>query len=158
MFVRRLAVLGLGLVCALTITGVTGATATAKKQRVVINMKERPGVGSFTLIPMTQGPLVGDAGKYTWITTSKSKGEQDGQEFERVVATVTYEGKQGTFVVKEVDTLVAVGIGQRVSTGTWKIVRGTGVYAGVTGSGRLAAALGIVSPDPWRYEGFLTTP
>ena len=44
-----------------------------------------------------------------------------------------------------------------VASGTWTVVRGTGDYAGVTGSGRSGhAGLGNV----WnaRYEGFLTTP
>ena len=155
---RRLVALTLCLVGLVALAGISAATTVATKQRVVIDMKERPGVGSFVLKPLTAGPVKRDTGMYTWVVTSKTTGTRDGQSFERVVADVTYEGENGTFVAREVDFLVAVAIGQRAATGTWKILRGTGAYSEVRGHGRLAAAIGVVSPSPWRYEGFLTSP
>ena len=43
--------------------------------------------------------------------------------------------------------------------GRWKVVRGTGQYAGVTGSGRIGSVW-LESTDHWssRAEGFLTLP
>jgi hypothetical protein len=41
--------------------------------------------------------------------------------------------------------------------GTWKVVRGTGLYTGTTGGGRSAH---FYQGNRWvaRYEGFLTVP
>lgn len=155
---RGLVACVLCLVGLVVLAGIAAATGTAKKQRVVIDMKERPGIGSFELTPYTAGPLEDDSGKYTWVIRSKKTGRTEGQDWERVVADVTYEGKNGTFVAREIDTLVDAALGKRVVTGTWKLLRGTGAYENVKGSGRLAAATGIVNPSPWRYEGFMTSP
>lgn len=82
---------------------------------------------------------------------------RDGQSFKRYVSTVTFAGRNGTLVVREDDTIVAAAVGKDVATGTWRVLRGTDAYAGVTGGGRVAAILGVLDPDPWRYEGFLTS-
>ena len=45
--------------------------------------------------------------------------------------------------------------GWAVFTGTWKVIRGTGDYAGLSGGGRVA---GVTLPNgaaKWRREGFL---
>ena len=54
---------------------------------------------------------------------------------------------------------VKAGNGYHVATVTWKAVRGTGQYAGVTGGGRGATAW-FERTDDWtsRMEGFLTLP
>ena len=44
-----------------------------------------------------------------------------------------------------------------IATGTWEVVRGTGVYAGVTGGGRSAHA-GVGSNWFAQQEGYLTVP
>lgn len=159
MSIGRVATLALVVCVALGVTSVTGAGTSAKKQRVTIDQDERPEIkqGTWDLVVITTGPLEDDKGTYTWRVTSRKTGMKDGQEFERVLSIVTFTGKNGTFKVREDDTLVSVWRG-RVVTGTWKMLSGTGAYAGVKGGGRLAAALGLVSPDPWRYEGFLTAP
>ena len=43
-----------------------------------------------------------------------------------------------------------------IGIGTWKVVRGTGQYAGIVGRGEVASR----PRCPWyaRYEGFLTRP
>ena len=43
-----------------------------------------------------------------------------------------------------------------VATGTWKVLRGTGQYAGITGSGR-SAQVGSRSVWMARYQGFVTS-
>lgn len=157
MVARRLAWMSLVVLLSLAVTGVTGATQAAKKQRVSIDMLERPALhkGTWEMLVWNAGPIKDDRGTYTWTVTSRKKGTNDGQAYERVLSIVTYTGKNGTLKVREDDTLVSSGRG-RVATGTWKVVSGTEAYAAVAGGGRLAAALGIVTPDPWRYEGFLT--
>jgi hypothetical protein len=44
-----------------------------------------------------------------------------------------------------------------IGIGTWKVVRGTGQYAGIVGKGRNGHA-GLGSPWYARYEGVLTVP
>jgi len=155
---RGLSVCALCLVGLLVMAGSSGATTTGKKQRVMIEMKERKGWGTWELTTLTSGPITFDGGKYTWKMHSRTKGVIDGQGYERYAADVTYVGKTGTWVARETGRIVSASIGKSVVTGEWKILRGTDAYARVKGSGRLAAALGIVSPDPWRYEGFMVSP
>ena len=52
---------------------------------------------------------------------------------------------------------VSVGNDDGVGIGTWKVVRGTGEYAGIVGKGAKRHA-GLGSPWYARYEGFLTAP
>jgi hypothetical protein len=136
----RTAITALLLAVALVVAVTAAAAPVAKRQQVVVNMKEQTGKGTFALLALTPGALSAHAGSYTWIVTSKKTGSVDGQGFDRYDAIVTYTGKRGTFVVREVSTLVAVALGQKVGTGTWRILRGTGAYERARGGGRLAAA------------------
>jgi hypothetical protein len=43
-----------------------------------------------------------------------------------------------------------------IGIGTWKVVRGTGQYAGIVGKGRFGH-IGLGRPWYAPYEGFLTT-
>ena len=155
----RLAIL-LALVSLVTLTSVAAAGPDAAKQRVVINMKIFPQ-GTFVLTPMTAGPLKGDSGKISsnWTSVPGRKVMRDGQ-----VVTVydgaltTLRGKRGTLTIRDRNEWVAVELGEdAVAIGTWRVVRGTGQYAGIVGKGRNGhAGLGY----PWwkaRYEGFLTS-
>jgi len=159
MTTRTLTGLALALVVALGVTGVTGAATSAKKQLVSIDQEERPDLrnGKWEMLVWTPGPVQDDKGTYTWSVTSRKKGVRGGQAFERVLSIVAFTGKNGTFKVREDDTLVSSRRG-KVATGTWTMLSGTEDYAGVNGGGRPAAAVGLVRPDPWRYEGFLAAP
>ena len=148
----------LGLVAALALAGFSGATTTAEKQRVVFDQRERPGWGTWTLLPINSGPVQADKGKYTWSKTLDKSGLKDGQSYRHVVSTVTFVGQNGTLVVREDDTIVSAAVGKEVVTGVWRVLRGTGSYENVKGDGKLAAALGFGRPDPWRYEGLLISP
>lgn len=154
---RTIGLLALGLAAALTLAGLSAAGPAAKKQRVVVNQLEKPGRGTFKLEP-DPGPIATDKGTYTWKVTKHTFGAHDGQKFERYVSTVTFVGQNGTLVVREDDFIVEAAVGKKVATGTWKVLRGTEAYAGVTGGGRQAAILGVLDPSPWRYEGFLISP
>jgi len=156
--VRRTVALGLLAAVALGLAGSVGATAEPKKQRDIIAQLERIGWGTWSLQPATQGPVTSDRGRYTWMKTLERRNARNGQSYRRVVSTVTFEGANGTLVVREDDVIVSAAVGKEVVTGTWTILRGTDAYEGVRGGGRLAAALGFGRPDPWRYEGFMTSP
>lgn len=158
MLPRPATLLGLVTVASLAVTGFSGAEVAAKRQRVVINQLENPGRGTFTLLPIDSGPIVDDKGTYTWIHKPAVSGTRDGQGFRRYDSVVTFAGKNGDLVVREIVTLVLAAPGKEAGTGTWKVLRGTQAYASVKGGGRLGAIVGVRQPAPWRYEGFMTSP
>jgi hypothetical protein len=68
----------------------------------------------------------------------------------------TLRGKRGTLVMRYHSEYVDAGNGYHVGSGTWKVVRGTGRYAGVAGGGRSGDVW--LERGPWssHNEGFLT--
>jgi len=70
--------------------------------------------------------------------------ERDRMRAFAMVSCAELKGRRGTMrLVRSVD-LVDVPRGLQVRTGTWRIVRGTGQYAGLEGGGRFA---GVFVPD-----------
>lgn len=70
---------------------------------------------------------------------------------------MTLVGKRGTLVARNRMEWLDIPGGYAVFTGTWKVVRGTGDYARISGGGRVA---GVVLPNGdarWRREGLLRT-
>ncbi len=148
------------LAVAVTLASVAAAGPAATKQRVAINMKIYPQK-TFVLTPLQAGPLEGDSGTISsnWTSIPGRKVMRDGQEvtiYNGAVTTLT--GKRGTLTIRDRNEWVAVELGEdAVAIGTWRVVRGTGQYAGIVGKGRNAHA-GLGSPWYARYEGFLTLP
>ena len=153
------------LAAAVTLTSVAAAGPEAAKQRVAIDAKILPQ-GAFVLTPFKDGGRR-DGGTFTgnWRSASWRDVIRDGQTvsiYTPVVWTLT--GKRGTLTIRERTEWVGLendanrdGQQDGIALGTWKVVRGTGEYAGITGSGRSAhEGLGHV----WfaRYEGFLKAP
>jgi hypothetical protein len=156
------------LAAAIILTSVATAGPNAAKQRVAIDIKFcSPGKsqGTFVLTPLRGGPLKGDSGTISHNFTSilGRNVVRDGQEvtiYDGGVATLT--GKRGTLTVRDRTEWVSLGNDANrdgnedsVAFGTWKVVRGTGQYAGIVGKGRDGHA-GLGSPWYARYEGVLT--
>ena len=153
------------LSAAVTLTSVAagGPNATAK-QRVAIDMKLWPQT-TFVFTPLLAGTLKRDAGtlSHTLLSTPSRDVMRDGQKvtiFDGGV--VTLNGRLGTLTIRDRNEWVQLerdgnGDGQddAIAIGTWKVVRGTGQYAGVAGKGR-TAHVGLGSPWYARYEGVLT--
>jgi hypothetical protein len=154
------------LVAAVTMAAVAAAGQEAAKQRVAINMKIYPQ-GTFVLTPLRAGPLKRDSGRIdsNWTDIPSHTVMRDGQEvriYDGAVTTLT--GKRGTLTIRDRNEWVDVsnentryGYPPGVGIGTWKVVRGTGQYAGIVGKGRGGhAGLGTL----WyaRYEGLLSVP
>jgi hypothetical protein len=147
------------LAAAVTLTSVASAGPTAAKQRVAINTKILPR-GTFVLTSLQAGALKRDSGTFggNWGTAPGGEVVRNGQTVGVYTNTWTLTGKRGTLTIRERVEWVSVEAGEDgVAMGTWKVVRGTGKYAGVTGSGGSGHA-GLGSPWYARFEGFLTSP
>jgi hypothetical protein len=146
------------LAVALTLTSVAATSSRATKQRVAITMHAGAAtpVSPFVLTPLQAGRLKSDSGKQIGALPPERVVMREGQSVSIYEGVTTLKGRRGSLVVRYRDEYVDAGNGYQVGTGTWKVVRGTGQYAHVTGGGRT----GNVSLDrgPWssRQEGVLT--
>jgi hypothetical protein len=152
------------LAAAVTLTSVAAASPDSAKQRVAImtrGVANASGTATFVLTPLRVGALKRDSG---------STGVEGSLPPERVVMregqTVsiydpiveTLKGKRGTLVIRSRIEYVDAANGYHVGTGIWKVVRGTGQYARITGGGRRGDV--YLDRGPWsgRSEGFLVLP
>jgi hypothetical protein len=152
------------LAAAVTLTAVAAAGPAASKQRVAIDMKLWPQK-TFVLTPLQAGPLKRDSGtiSHDFLSIPGRDVMRDGQKvtiYDGGVARLT--GQRGTLTIRTRNEWVDLerdenGDGQddAVAIGTWKVVRGTGQYAGIAGKGR-SGHVGLGSPWYARYEGVLT--
>lgn len=150
------------LAAAFVLTSVAAAGPGAAKQRVVITTQaaQTTDVSPFVLITLQTGSLKGDSGKMIGDSSSGGRSVmREGQEVSIYAGPGTLKGKRGTLVIRYRSEWVEAGNGYGVATLTWKVVRGTGQYAGVTGGGR-GASVWFERTDDWssRMEGFLTLP
>jgi len=154
------------LVATIILSSVAAAGPQAAKQRVAINMKIYPQQ-TFVLTPLRAGPLKGDSGTISsnWLSIPGRDVMRDGQKATIYNgAETTLTGKRGTLTIRDRNEWVDLGQDSNrdgesdgIGITTWKVVRGTGQYAGVVGTGR-GGHVGLGSPWYARYEGFLTHP
>lgn len=151
----RLAVF-LALVAAVTLTSVAESQPHAAKQRVAIEMKILPNQ-TFVLTPLQAGAMERDSGT---VNEGKTLSERNGI----TTGLWIFAGKRGNLVLRERREWVEIGndgsgdgTDDAVAFGAWRVVRGTGRYVRVAGSGRSGhEGLGRV----WysRLEGSITDP
>jgi hypothetical protein len=139
---------GLAITLAATATG----GAAASKQRVGIGVTG----GLFVLTPLTAGAIKRDTGVAGFCCWSSRHIMRAGQAIELNNPQMTLTGKRGTLVVRNQIEWVDIPDGWAVFTGTWKVVRGTGDYAGLSGGGRGAGVAFVSSNGKSRFEGFLS--
>ena len=122
--------------------------------------------GKGVLTPLKDGALGRDSGTFRgdWSPTPERTVMREGQTVDIHPGVWTFAGKGGNLVFRERTEWVDLGHDQNrdgfedgIAIGTWKVVRGTGPYAGITGGGR-SAHLGLGRKWVARYEGFLTVP
>jgi hypothetical protein len=159
----RLTVL-VALVTAVFLTSVAAADPAATKQRVAINAGILPDA-TFVLTPLRAGALKRDSGYFSgnWRSAPGHDVIRNGQKVGLYTNTWNLAGKRGTLTIRERIEWFDVGSdgngdgdGDGVAIGTWKVLRGTGAYANIAGSGGSAHA-GLGHPWNARFEGFLIT-
>jgi hypothetical protein len=142
-----------------TLTPVAAARLDAAKQRVAITAKgvaNPASFGTFVLTPLEAGGLKRDSGTETSTVSSDRVVIREGKAVQIVNWVTTCKGKRGSFVIRVRLEQIDAGNGNHIGTGTWKVVRGTGRYAQITGSGVVANAWAGGGPWRERREGFLT--
>ena len=147
---------------AVTLTSVAAAGPDATKQRVAIMTKgvaNASNPAQFVFTPLQAGALKRDSGTAKAAMASGRVVMREGQRVTIYGPIVeTLEGKRGTLVIRSRIEYVDAANGYHVGTGTWKVVRGTGQYARITGGGRRGDV--YLARGPWsgRNEGFIALP
>ena len=145
---------------AVTVTSVAAASLEATKQREQITASgdtKPTSIDRFVLIPLGPGLLGVDSGTESSTSTTRIV-IRDGQRVQIMNWVTTCKGKRGTLILRLRIEQVDAGNDYVVGTGTWKVVRGTGEYAGVTGSGGVGTMYRHGGRWNERREGFLTAP
>ena len=157
---RGAAVLALMGVSAVFASGAASAQYETK-QRVAIEIRFvlATGKGTFTLTPLTRGPIKKDAGTFVGTGVPKKPYiNKLGQKVIEIQGADSHTGRNGTFRLVQRVKGVDAARGWLCDTGTWTFTKGTGAYEGVRGRGAFTA----VGPDTGvlyaREEGYLFVP
>ena len=157
----RHAVLALVALAAVTLTAVAAAGPEAATQRVTFTTQaaRTTTVSPEVFAPLQDGPLKPDSGTLTGHSAGPRTVMRDGQQIDIYGGLTTFKGKLGTLVTRDRAEWIDAGNGYHVATSTWKVVRGTGQYAGVTGGGR-GGSVWNERNDHWSShdEGTLSLP
>lgn len=123
------------------------------KQEVVITVSHGSSPEPFVLTSHSPG-LRRVRGTATFCCWTVGTVVRDGQKLDKADPEMTLTGKRGTIVTRNRIVWMTVP-GGAIYTGTWKVIRATGAYAGLTGSG-LAAGAQLPSGDVnARFTGFV---
>jgi hypothetical protein len=150
----------IALAAAVMLASAAAAGPDAARQRVMFTTQaaQTTPASRAVLTPLQAGAVKPDSGTAFGAIPRERVVKRDGQSVSVYEGVSTFEGKRGTIVTRYRSEYVEAGNGYHVGTGTWKVVRGTGQYAGITGGGRAGHVW--LDSGPWssRDEGFLTLP
>ncbi len=151
---------------AVTLTSVAAAGPDAAKQRVAIDMKLWPEEDVCTHAAAGRTPEARLGHDQPQLLehprTRRDARRTESHDLRRRRGDTHREA--GTLTIRDRNEWVDVGRdgngdgeNDGIAIGTWKVVRGTGQYAGIVGKGR-GGHIGLGSPWYARYEGVLTLP
>jgi hypothetical protein len=149
---RMLTTIALLAASAATLTAVATAEPRATRQQVDLQLT---GGGSFVLAPMTLGAVKRDTGVAQACCWTRRFVTRDGITSEIDDPQMTLVGKRGRLVLRNRIEFFDILDGWTVITGTWKVVRGTGDYAGLTGGGRAAGVILANGNEKALFRGFI---
>jgi hypothetical protein len=155
--VHALAAVALGTALVAGATALAGSSASAvRKQRIALDMViNRNDTGTFTLSPLTPGPLEADKGTVAIPGAGGGTTLRNGMTVMSVGMGQELKGRHGTFGLPVQFDQNEMQNGVYVSVGTWKIVKGTGAYSGVSGSGRYVSVRMPNGRQLVRQEGWI---
>ncbi len=148
----RLAAVATLAATAAILAAVAAAGPVAAKQHVAIQVKDGT---SFVLTPLTRGAIKPDSGGAQFCCWTERDTMQNGQPVAINNPQMTLIGKQGTIVARNEIGWIDVPNGLSLFTGTWKVVRGTGVYAGLAGGGHGAGVTLASGDTESQFDGYL---
>jgi hypothetical protein len=150
----RVTIVAAAIAVAAVVAVVSTAAGSPAQQRITITAKE--GVHQFVLTPRGDGPLARDAGIVGWCCWSQRYSTRSGQHVEIDNPLAEFTGAHGKLFIRFRIEWLDAGLGYTVGTSTWKIVRGTGAYAAVSGGGRAAQVwIPHDSPASFHADGFV---
>jgi hypothetical protein len=139
----------IGVVVAVLASFASARTA-AVRQRVSIS---NPG-NSFVLRPTSAGPIKSDKGALDACCWTTRHVVLAGERLDVNDPHLTLTGRNGTLKLRNRIVWVDVPGGLSIFTGTWRVVGGTGAYAGLSGRGRVEGVQTIGGNDNARFFGF----
>jgi hypothetical protein len=141
---------------AATLAAVAAAGPAATKQLVTIRVKDlASGSSSFVLTPSSPGAIKPDSGTASFCCWTQRSTVRNGQSVDINNPQMTLTGKLGTIVARNVIGFVDIPDSWSVFTGTWKVIRGTGAYAGLAGGGGGAGVMLADGKTKAQFEGYL---
>lgn len=148
----KLTVLAALAALAVTLATVAAARPVATRQRVAISNSETSSV----VLPLTAGPIKPDTVTSSFCCWTERHMMRNGEAVVVDNPRMTLTGKRGTLVTRNRIAWVDIPGGSAVFTGTWKVIRGTGQYAGLSGGGREAGLKLANGNTTSRFQGFLS--
>ena len=138
---------------AVTLTAVASGGSAKARQRVAVQVTSGTG---FVLTPLTSGAIKPDTGTAAFCCWTQRTIMRHGESIDINNPRMTLVGKLGTLVARNRIGWIDVPDGLAVFTGTWKVIHGTGAYAGLAGGGRGAGVTLADSTTKAQFEGFLS--
>lgn len=111
---------------------------------------------TFVLTPMTAGRIQADTGALVSCCWTTSHVVRAGESLDVNDPHLTFRGAHGTLRFRNRIEWVDLPDGWSMFTGTWKVVGGTGAYASLSGSGRVAGVSTATGFTRVRLFGSLT--
>lgn len=133
-------------------SGSLNVSAVTAKQRIELQEK---AAGVLAVIPLTSGAIKPDTGGDSICCWTQRFITRNGQSIEIDNPEVTFISNRGTMVIRQLIDWLDLPDGYAISTGTWRVVRGTGAYAGLSGGGGHAGIQLRDGSFKWQDEGLL---
>lgn len=144
-------------VAAVTVAAVAAAHPVAAKQQVEIDVRGVEGGHGFVLTPLGHGALKPDRGSVTFCCWTQREVTRDGEVLDVNNPEMTLIGAHGTIVTRNEIEWIDVPDAWSLFTGSWRVVSGTGAYAGLSGGGLAAGVFNPVQSERTRYKGAVGT-
>ncbi len=156
---KKLTAIAVSAATAATLAAVAMAGPGSTKQQIGIQLKGGAGntTTTFVLAPLTPGSIQRDSGAVDFCCWSTRQIVRNGLALTINDPQMTLTGKRGTLIARNQIEWVDLPDGWSSFTGTWKVIRGTGAYAGLVGGGREAAVSQPNGYERAQFAGFLSS-